>query len=470
MASSTAGRLLSPESNALPRRVLADPKFLDELLQHIQEGGVIPVVGPELVTTPHGGASITLVEHLARRVADDFDLTSRLPPAFTLSDVVAAYKRDGDPEEIYARVLTFLKDEPLPIPPALLKLAGIRHFNLFVSTTFDTLLKQAVDEVRFGNHKRTREIVFSGTGNADLDPGWTASTNPIVYYLFGRASAGPNYVLTEEDTLEFLYALSAPHTADLLFEELEQKHLLVLGCGFPDWLTRFFIRLAKRKRLSAKSVSDLLADSSSRSDSNLVLFLDHFSRRTRVYPGTAAEFVDELWRRWHERFGEDGAKHEALDVAGDAARDIPDDAIFISYARQDMAAADELWSGLKDVTDIWMDRTLEPGDDYALLIKRRISRCSLFVPIISANTIKRSEGFFHREWNQAVDRLDDMAQGRPFVIPVIIDDTPEGVAGPPAEFWRFHASRLPGGRVTPEFIHQVMTGIRRVRGAERIHA
>lgn len=450
-----------------PHRVVADPaEYLDELLIHIQSGTVIPIVGPELVTVDDGGARIPLNQFIARTLAEQYRL--ELPEkTCTLSDALVAYKRSGHyPEELYTRIFSILSRTRFHTPPALRKLASIRHFNLFVTTTFDSLLAQAIDEVRFEGRRWTREVVFSGSGNADIDADWKAGGRAFVYHLLGRASAAPNYVVSDEDTLEFLYALSAPRTAETLFEALERSHLLVLGCGFPDWLTRFFIRLAKRKRLSEKRVSDLLADSTSGTDRNLALFLDNFSYRTRLFPGSATDFVDLLWERWDERFGGAAVEPAGGPSAPDGT-DIPPDAIFISYAREDRVEAGRLWDGLRHITDVWMDHTLEPGEEYAHLIKRRISGCTLFVPIISRNTVSRSRGFFHREWNQAADRLSEVARGTPFVVPVIIDDTPEGVSGVPDEFWGMQAARLPGGEVTPEFVRKVVADVRTVRAASR---
>jgi hypothetical protein len=47
--------------------------------------------------------------------------------------------------------------------------------------------------------------------------------------------------------------------------------------------------------------------------------------------------------------------------------------------------------------------------------------------VISANTNKREEGIFIREWNRALDRLRDMDKATARLIhPVIVDDSAEG--------------------------------------------
>jgi TolB-like protein len=77
------------------------------------------------------------------------------------------------------------------------------------------------------------------------------------------------------------------------------------------------------------------------------------------------------------------------------------------------------------------------------------------VPIISAHTQKRAEGYFRREWKFGVERTHDMASGTAFVVPVVIDETLESEALVPEEFMRFQWTRLQHGFPTPQFISQV---------------
>jgi len=49
--------------------------------------------------------------------------------------------------------------------------------------------------------------------------------------------------------------------------------------------------------------------------------------------------------------------------------------------------------------------------------------CALFLPVISANTSARSEGYFRLEWKLAVDRSHLMATERAFILPLVIDGT-----------------------------------------------
>ncbi len=131
--------------------------------------------------------------------------------------------------------------------------------------------------------------------------------------------------------------------------------------------------------------------------------------------------------------------------------------VFLSYAREDTDAARRIAEAMRAFgVDAWFDQSeLRGGDAWDAKIRKQIRECALFMPIISAATQARGEGYFRREWKMAVERTHDMAASRVFVVPVVIDDTPEAGAEAPEEFMRVQWTRLQHGAPTPEFIAQV---------------
>jgi len=293
---------------------------------------------------------------------------------------------------------------------------------------------------------------------------------PVVYHLLGRLSASPTYVISDEDTLEFVCALQSEHlTPEKLFHELEHNHLLLIGSNFSNWLARLFLRMAKRRRLSdPRDVGEVVADSQSQHDQRLMSFLQQVSVRTRVYSG-AEKFVAELHQRWSRRRGKGSAV--AVPLASQPqrflplAREMPENAVFISYAREDLPAVQKLKAGL-DAAGIttWFDmERLESGDDYDRKIRQNIGRCSFFIPVVSATTQRRHEAYFRREWSYAVDRSRNIAEGGVFILPVCLDATTEADAIVPEKFKAVHFTRLPGGEVPAEFARRIqeLTAARR---------
>ena len=138
-------------------------------------------------------------------------------------------------------------------------------------------------------------------------------------------------------------------------------------------------------------------------------------------------------------------------------REMPEHAVFISYARDDLAAVRRLKAGL-DAAGVasWFDmEQLEGGDDFDRKIRRNIARCGFFIPVVSATTQRRHEGFFRREWSYANDRVRSMADAAVFVLPVCIDGTDAGAALVPDTFKSLHFTRLAGGEVSAEFAERL---------------
>ena len=132
-------------------------------------------------------------------------------------------------------------------------------------------------------------------------------------------------------------------------------------------------------------------------------------------------------------------------------------AVFISYAREDGEAARRIAEALRAFgVEVWFDQNeLRGGDAWDRHIRRQIKECTLFIPLISAHSQAREEGYFRREWRLAVERTHDMAENRAFIVPVLVDDTREADANVPEQFLKAHCTRLPAGEPTPQFVAQV---------------
>jgi hypothetical protein len=143
----------------------------------------------------------------------------------------------------------------------------------------------------------------------------------------------------------------------------------------------------------------------------------------------------------------------------------------VSYASQDRAAVERLQNRLGGAgLDVWFDKArLGSGDPWWPVIEQNIATCDVFIPVISANTNKRDEGIFIREWNRALERLQDMDKTTArFIHPLIVDDTAAN-AVTFSGFRAFHCTRAAGGEPESNFI-KTLTSIvreRRLRAAAK---
>ena len=132
-------------------------------------------------------------------------------------------------------------------------------------------------------------------------------------------------------------------------------------------------------------------------------------------------------------------------------------AVFLSYASEDAQAAARIAEALRAAgIEVWFDRNaLRGGDEWDRKIRREIKDCALFVPLISANSEARHEGYFRLEWDLADQRSHMIARGRPFLVPVGLDETRAEDAGVPDSFQRVQWTRLYGGATPQEFIERI---------------
>jgi len=136
---------------------------------------------------------------------------------------------------------------------------------------------------------------------------------------------------------------------------------------------------------------------------------------------------------------------------------IPAGAVFISYASQDASTAARIAGALRAAgIEVWFDQSeLRGGDAWDQSIRKQIKTCALFLPVISRNTRIRDEGYFRLEWKLAVDRSHMMAADKAFLLPVVIDDTPDDDERVPERFREVQWARAGRGEVPAAFAGRV---------------
>jgi TolB-like protein/tetratricopeptide (TPR) repeat protein len=157
----------------------------------------------------------------------------------------------------------------------------------------------------------------------------------------------------------------------------------------------------------------------------------------------------------HSRPAQDQEARMGPDSAEPAST--PPGAVFLSYASQDAEAAQRICAALRSAgVEVWFDQSeLRGGDAWDRQIRERIHDCPLFIALISAHTEARDEGYFRHEWKLAVERTHHMSDNKPFLVPIVIDDTRERGASVPDKLHEVQWTHLPGGETPPEFVERV---------------
>ena len=432
-------------------------EFWQSLFEYIEQGYVVPVIGPELLTLEHEGKSKTFYRLVAEDLLRTYEVkfsehdslnSSEIPcysipvvlrRGFEVADAVCAIsKATGESLAELHRMSNrfigkYIAEYHEKLPKALVELASIEAFNLFITTTSDDLLATAINKVRREGLSKTCEVEYAPTSlsserTTDLAQDWN-KTQGAVFYLFGKTSVLPdNNAINEEDMLEWVYNLQrVPEAGPVnLLNQIRSKSLLFIGCPINDWIGRFLVRTSQQKRFVERTKLQFMVFDPVSMDAGLKLFFERFSKNTKLVPDNAVHFVEELadrWRKLHPPSRPDSGENNPPALPRKLKGDI-----FISYASEDAAAAKKLCQQLRSIAGddeiAWLDKEggLEGGDDWNPVIKRAISKeCELFIPLISKNTQQRHKGVFHREWKWAEDREHDFL-GKKFIVPLLIDE------------------------------------------------
>ena len=326
--------------------------------------------------------------------------------------------------------------------------------------------------MRHGGASATAVYAFSpGAATRDLPARRRDLPGTTVFHLLGRVSSMPEYVVWEEDMLEFLFALSRHMPVmERLGRDLKEHGLLFLGLRFSDWLVRFFLRVTKQDPLSMPRVHRAyLADHpDDYSPQSLVLFFGAVSRDIHVVRQDPVAFCAELARRWKVRHPEEDRSAGPRLPA--ALPEMPHGAIFVSYAREDEAAAANVVRGLQGAgCVVWYDRErLHAGQHWHNSLEDEVkTRCGLFLSVISRTTETTRESYYHLERNWAATRAERIAHDEEFYIPVVIDDAPLPTGREPRIFHPIQATQLPGGAITPAFAERLLGLQRRAMSVPR---
>lgn len=414
----------------------------------------MPVVGPRLLVGNDGRGS--LQKQVAERLLESYGRAAgeeQLPPFRELNEAISRLKSEANLQDLYTDVHDAIReltkaDADIPIP--IRQLSQISDFQLFVTLTPDNWLARSLRQ-----RCAVKEIVHSPklptSEGLDLPADWqTRPGETQLLYLFGKSRSAPVFAIHDEDVLEYAHNVVArgSHVPIAFLGELQERNLLLIGCNFPDWLSRFFLRVTNKSRLSEKVKREWMVEPLQPEES-LTAFLRSYSKDTEILSQIPpVEFVAELHARW---MVERGAGTQA--TIARLCETVPRGAMFfISYSREtDLPRAEALFQALLGLgvaeAEVWFDRqTMEPGQHFRQRIFEGIAGCRYFLPLLSAGADRREEAIMFREWRAANERKQGM--NREFVIPVIVDTDyePERYTAEPVRAWDgIDFAHAPGG-------------------------
>jgi hypothetical protein len=440
--------------------------FWKQLLDRMEIQKVIPVVGPGAITFGHGDDM--LHPWLAKKVSAKCNLqfaAADLPK--TLQQVVDEQRRGGATHEekrerldmVHLYVFNFLTGSGVYPGVTLYRLASIKDFQLFLTTSFDPLLTRAVEVTQPAARPPDWVRAISlRDGFRDLPSSFGELPYACVYHLLGKIRKAHDCAIWDDEMLTFLRELDQHLRAPgNLSAALHDSHLLFLGLSLDNWLMRFLIQVVKGKNLSELDRDQLYLSENQETveRDQVVAFFSRLTQQLRVVPMPPREFIAELARRWRKRHPQSPDDDTIMKNAQRLAHRAPG-CIFVSYASPDVEIARYIVKQLQDRgLLVWFDKQqLLAGQNWEAEFSEVVENtCGVFLSLISDASAQRLTAYNILERNLAAKRRDRFAETEVFYVPLRIDEgEPLVPTNEPRSIKKIQADRKPGGHLDDGFI------------------
>jgi hypothetical protein len=329
------------------------------LLQPVAHGKVVPIIGPRLLETAHGGShetALRLATHnqypLAEHEWDDLPrVTQYLRVKESRYNVVQAYQdqllhnvleqhRDwlpaeeippANPKPKLGKLLGLVGDHLRNSPTDPHRILAELRASVYVTTNFDPLLERALKaNDRMPQQLVTRWRCQANPVSADeMTVAEPTEQAPLVYHAFGAfgPSSHDGLVLTEDDYFDYLLKTAEDKLIpDEVQSALVDNSLLFLGFRLTDWhfrvLFRLMMSLPGRDRLKnyCHVAVQLDPDLQTMADAERakVYLADYFGKEPNIeiFWGSSEEFLTAL-RDELARAGDLSGKTDATQESDD---------------------------------------------------------------------------------------------------------------------------------------------------------
>lgn len=419
----------------------------DKLLRYISQKKITPIIGKEMYKFSDAGQLKPIDSYLAAQIFQNYDITDYTPTSLAGAVNYLIYNKKIESRPIREDLDSMVSDLKFDFP-LLTQLLSIEDFNYYINTTvYDVLLKKKIKEIK---NQTNNDINFSLQQEFFDSEKINSLTEPFVFNVFGSLTNTIDPALSENDMLEYANAFKEKMREKInIINALQSRHLLFIGCNFPDWMTRFILRLLTNEKFDiwGKERSIYIVNDNSEYRQKQFEMLQNYNVTT--FEGGTEDFINELSRQWKEK----NPKEKNLNT-------VESKRIFLSYTRKDTSAVENLKKGLEQIGNIkcWYDkRELKPGDDWEKEIIVNIREADLFIPLISTSSLEHEDGYVQKEWYQG--RIEWKFRGdreRKYLIPVVIDESnlySEKIA---SQFdSKLNIVKIPQGNPDGDFLNQI---------------
>lgn len=402
---------------------------LDELCDFIEMNKVIPIIGFDLFNSVFENQAEDLLSFLVE--AYNKDLCDNVRKNMTVKSgfdlVNGVYHQLSSRQKItFGRAISNkiagFRKKTDPVPVCFEQLARIKNFRFYINATFFNSLELAVSTFKVPKAKNESDVPYDVVNyhprelrdieynNTEDDFFTTNFKKPTIYNLLGTHDISEGeYVLTDVHYMELLVKMisNEKNRFSNLKAALKGASLLFIGCDFPDWVLRFFLRFCVDAKMDSKEdlEKNYIIEQLTDEPSKAFLIGSYGITKFKLKPDV---FIGKLYRALAER------------KPNNIEKSFYNNHVFISYNHEDKEIAQQINRQLKDsFIDTWFDETLQSGDELDETIKKAIDNGCAFIPVVTNNVNKEVniKKYYKKEWNYAIGSKDLRA-----VFPVVIND------------------------------------------------
>jgi hypothetical protein len=229
--------------------------LLNEITAHLEEGGVVPYLGPGVLDLVPGGCPVpTSPEELVKRMVAKSSVPFKIRGNMTATaQYIENFKHRktlvGIMEEAFAPSVP-----PTPLHQYLARI--VRKPLLIVDAWYDNAMETAlqarnlwgqVQGVSQSEHFGTWVHYFRPNG-MQADPFEADTWDTLLYKPMGSISPSKNFLVSDTDFVEVLTEIDIQTPIPDIVQQLRSgRHFLFLGCRFRNQLERTFARQVMKR-------------------------------------------------------------------------------------------------------------------------------------------------------------------------------------------------------------------------------
>lgn len=424
-----------PHLNIIPE---PDRESFSDLCDTIQTNQVIPIIGFDLF-----GA--TLLDSAAPPIPNfqDKGILTMLASAYNhrkCSEIITQYgnkihngydlinilyhslerdKKLGFASAISNLIVKFHSQFD-PVPDCFKQLARIKPFRFYINATFFNSLELAVSTYKVPKdpkgEKKNYDVFSYNPREMEVDihydntRGFFSTRNfkqPTIYNLLGTHDrSGYEYVINDVHYTELLVKLIAntDKKFNTLKEALKDANLLFIGCDFPEWILRFFLRFCVDERLDKKDIMVKIIEQLPSGRGKSFLLGNYKIKKYNLKPDV---FVNALFKELEIRGKRNNQQNYNIE------EEYHNNLVFISYNHADKDVADTINEELKNnFVDSWYDKErLNEGKKFTPDISKAIDNACAVIFLVTNNSHANPgvEKYFKAEWNYAFGNYPEKA-------------------------------------------------------------